>query len=71
MKNEWVLSKIEIKQALNNGKVFLDSRTDNQYMGLNKHPKTKALGNQDSIMYDGSMLKWIEAEFPMETKITL
>jgi len=43
-KKEWVLSRDQVRQAFENGDVFLDTRTDDQFMGLNKHPKTKALG---------------------------
>ena len=40
----WVLSRDQVRQAFDNGDVFLDSRTDDQFMGLNKHPKAKVLG---------------------------
>ena len=43
-KKEWVLSRDQVRQAFDNGDVFLDSRTDDQFMGLNKHPKAKVLG---------------------------
>ena len=43
-KKEWVLSRDQVRQALENGDVFLNSRTDDQFMGLNKHPKAKASG---------------------------
>jgi len=43
-KKEWVLSRDQVRQAFENGDVFLDSRTDDQFMGLNKHPKAKVLG---------------------------
>ena len=39
-----MLSKDEVKQAFDNGQLFLDSRTDDQYVGLNRHPKVKATG---------------------------
>ena len=44
MKKEWVLSKDEVKEAFNNGQLFLDIRTDDHYVGLNRHPKVKAIG---------------------------
>ena len=43
LKKNWVVSKDEVKEAFNNGKLFLDSRTDDQYMGLNRHPKAKTI----------------------------
>ena len=41
-KKEWVLNRDLVRQAFDNGDVFLDSRTDDQFMGLNKHYKAKA-----------------------------
>ena len=43
-KKEWVLSRDQVRQAFENGDVFLDSRTDDQFMRLNKHSKAKASG---------------------------
>ena len=43
-KKEWVLSRDQVRQAFENGDVVLDSRTDDQFMGLNKHPKANVLG---------------------------
>ena len=134
-KKEWVLSRDQVRQAFDNGDVFLDSRTDDQFMGLNKHPKAKVLGtipgsinvpqdwltlggkgtfrdipalkqimkrqgvpdqsnvitfcntghwasidwfilsellgNPNVRMYDGSLLDWTAADFPMEQKIKI
>ncbi|MAA90754.1 MAG: sulfurtransferase [Deltaproteobacteria bacterium] len=61
LKKEWVLSKDEVKQAFDNGQLFVDSRTDDQYVGLNRHPKAKATGTipgsrnvpQDWLTIDG------------------
>ena len=44
LKKEWVLSKDEVKEAHDIGQVFVDTRTDDQYVGLNRHPKAKAIG---------------------------
>ena len=48
-KKEWVLSRDQVRQAFDNGDVFLDSRTDDQFMGLNKHAQSKSFRNHTGL----------------------
>ena len=43
-RQDWVLSKAQVKQVLDAEAVFVDSRKGDQFYGLNKHPKAKRLG---------------------------
>ena len=44
LQQQLVLSMSQVKHSLDAGAVFVDSRTDDQFMGLNKHPKAKSIG---------------------------
>lgn len=44
LKQQLVLSMSQVKQSLDAGAVFVDSRTDDQFMGLNKYRKAKRIG---------------------------
>ena len=42
-RQDWVLSKAQVKQVLDAGAVFVDRRSGDQFYSLNKHPKAKRL----------------------------
>ena len=43
-RSEMVVTKAQVKKALDAGVTLVDSRTYDQYVGLNKHPKAKRKG---------------------------